>query len=56
MKSHYILPETPFVNLDDYHKFKGDALSVARTMSAQDIIVELKASLLRGRGGAGFPT
>jgi NADH-quinone oxidoreductase subunit F len=56
MKSHHILPETPFVNLDDYHRVKGDALTLARSMSAQDIIVELKASLLRGRGGAGFPT
>lgn len=56
MKNHFILPERPFQNLNEFYKEKGEALVCARKLSAQDIIVELKASLLRGRGGAGFPT
>ena len=32
------------------------SLKKAMDMSADDIINEMKASALRGRGGAGFPT
>lgn len=53
---HFILPERPYQNLDEYHQEKGDALSKARSMSSEEIIKELKASLLRGRGGGGFLT
>ena len=56
MKNHYILPKNPYNSLSEFYEEKGEALAYARKMSAQDIIVELKASLLRGRGGAGFPT
>lgn len=53
---HFILPERPYQNLCEYHQEKGDALNKARTMSREEIIKELKASLLRGRGGGGFLT
>ena len=56
MKNHYLLPPDPYLNLDDYHAAKGDALSKARGMSRTKILEELKTSKLRGRGGAGFPT
>lgn len=55
-KTHFILPASPYSNLDAYHQEKGDALTKARSMERQQIIDELKASGLRGRGGAGFPT
>jgi NADH-quinone oxidoreductase subunit F len=45
--------------LDDYVKRGGyDALKkiLSAGMSQEDVIAELKASGLRGRGGAGFPT
>ena len=45
--------------LDDYVKRGGyDALKkiLSSGMSQEDVIAELKASGLRGRGGAGFPT
>lgn len=34
----------------------GTGLKAALTMSREDILFELKASKLKGRGGAGFPT
>ncbi len=44
-------------SLDEYVSRRGGAgLEVARTKSAEELIVELEASGLRGRGGAGFPT
>jgi len=43
--------------LDEYRSVGGyEALSQARAMSSDDLIEELTASTLRGRGGAGFPT
>jgi len=41
----------PFPGIDEYYKILGTALS----MSAEDLLAELKTSGLRGRGGAGFP-
>jgi NADH-quinone oxidoreductase subunit F len=44
-------------NIDDYIAQGGyAALAKALTMSSAAIIAEVKASGLRGRGGAGFPT
>ncbi|MGI8685224.1 MAG: NADH-ubiquinone oxidoreductase-F iron-sulfur binding region domain-containing protein [Acidimicrobiales bacterium] len=44
-------------SLDEYVARRGGAgLEVARTRSAEELIGELEASGLRGRGGAGFPT
>jgi NADH-quinone oxidoreductase subunit F len=43
--------------IEDYEKAGGfEALARARTMTPDDVIAELEASNLRGRGGAGFPT
>ncbi|MBE9396969.1 NADH-quinone oxidoreductase subunit NuoF [Pontibacterium sp. N1Y112] len=45
------------VSLDDYQQHDGFAgLRNALAMSAQDIVDAVKASGLRGRGGAAFPT
>ncbi|MDO4799457.1 MAG: NADH-quinone oxidoreductase subunit NuoF [Bacillota bacterium] len=44
-------------SLEDYLAVGGyQALEKCRTMHPQDVIAEIKASGLRGRGGAGFPT
>jgi NADH-quinone oxidoreductase subunit F len=44
-------------SLDEYLKMGGgDGLKRALTMSAAEIIAEVKKAHLRGRGGAGFPT
>ena len=42
----------------DFYESKGgySALKKALSMSPEDVIEEVKASNLRGRGGAGFPT
>ncbi len=40
-----------FPGIDEYYKILGTALS----MSAEELLAELKTSGLRGRGGAGFP-
>ena len=45
------------VSVEDYRAHGGFAgLERALTMSAADIVAEVTASGLRGRGGAGFPT
>ena len=45
------------VSLDDYAAHGGwQALDKARALSPQAVVDEVKASGLRGRGGAGFPT
>ncbi len=56
MKEHHLLADRPLLNLDEYHHVKGDALTKAKNMPREKILEELKTSLLRGRGGAGFPT
>jgi len=54
---------TEFYHLDEYKSYQGykakggyDMLAKALKMQPQQIIDEVKASGLRGRGGAGFPT
>jgi formate dehydrogenase iron-sulfur subunit len=45
------------LSIEDYRALEGfDGLEKALTMSAQDIVDEVKESGLRGRGGAAFPT
>ena len=54
---HRVLYPTPIGSLDEYLKTRGGSgLSAARNLGAEEIISELEASGLRGRGGAGFPT
>jgi NADH-quinone oxidoreductase subunit F len=54
---HRVLYPTPIETLDEYLKARGGrGIEAARRLSAEEIIVELEASGLRGRGGAGFPT
>lgn len=55
LTEHYDKPE--FVTLDGYKKHGGyEVLKKAFKMKPKEIIEEVKASGLRGRGGAGFPT
>ncbi|HEY5078109.1 MAG TPA: formate dehydrogenase, partial [Acidimicrobiia bacterium] len=54
---HRVLYPTPIQSLDEYRKVRGGrGLSAARSLSSEEIIAEIEASGLRGRGGAGFPT
>jgi len=54
---HRVLFPTPIGSLDEYVKVRGGGgLAAARKLSADEIIAEIAASGLRGRGGAGFPT
>jgi NADH-quinone oxidoreductase subunit F len=49
--------ERDLARLDEYRAVGGyEAVAKARAMSSDDLIEELTASTLRGRGGAGFPT
>lgn len=55
LSEHYDKPE--FQGLEGYQKFGGyEVLKKALKMEPKAIIEEVKASGLRGRGGAGFPT
>ncbi|MDD4973832.1 MAG: NADH-ubiquinone oxidoreductase-F iron-sulfur binding region domain-containing protein [Bacteriovorax sp.] len=56
MKPHFIIPSQGHISLNEYRQVKGNSLKLARTINPKEIIAELKASGLRGRGGAGFPT
>lgn len=55
LSEHYDNPE--FIGIDGYKKLGGyEVIKKAFAMKPQEIIDEVKASGLRGRGGAGFPT
>ncbi|MEL6499228.1 MAG: NADH-quinone oxidoreductase subunit NuoF [Planctomycetota bacterium] len=65
---HHLLkriPTPPYGKIEDRHIVSYDeyvntggyqALRKALTMKPEDVTEEVKASMLRGRGGAGFPT
>lgn len=55
LTEHYDKPE--FATLEGYKKNGGyDVIKKALKMKPKEILEEVKASGLRGRGGAGFPT
>ena len=52
-----LLPAEPVTSLDDHLSTGGgEGLERALQMDPEEVIDEVKASGLRGRGGAGFPT
>jgi NADH-quinone oxidoreductase subunit F len=54
---HRLLPEAPFESLADYSGAGGGrGLEALDRMGPTDALAEIRASGLRGRGGAGFPT
>ena len=54
---YQILPDAPVGSLDDYVAAGGgEGLANALAMDPDDVIAEIRAAGLRGRGGAGFPT
>jgi NADH:ubiquinone oxidoreductase subunit F (NADH-binding) len=54
---HRVLYPTAIDSLEAYRKSRGGrGIEAARALSPEEIIAELEASGLRGRGGAGFPT
>lgn len=54
---HRVLPPVPVADLTEHLRRRGgEGLQAARAMNADDLIAEVTASGLRGRGGGGFPT
>lgn len=55
---HRVLHPNPLGTLNEYivARAGGDGLDAARRLDPNEVIEEIAASGLRGRGGAGFPT
>jgi NADH-quinone oxidoreductase subunit F len=57
MEPNLLLPQVPFVSLDEYVAAGGGrASSAARERGAAWVLDQIERAGLRGRGGAGFPT
>lgn len=57
IEAGYLLPESPFENLDDYRaRGGGDGIAKALRVGPEATIEMVTEAGLRGRGGAGFPT
>lgn len=55
--SYQLLPDEPVADLAGYEAMGGGVgLARARELGSAGVIAEIRASGLRGRGGAGFPT
>ena len=55
--TYNLLPDSPYPTYESYLETNGpSAVLMARSRSPEDIVNEIQASGLRGRGGAGFPS
>ena len=53
--NYYLLPDLPYSTYESYLENNGpSAVRKARSLNPQEIVDEIRASGLRGRGGAGF--
>jgi NADH:ubiquinone oxidoreductase subunit F (NADH-binding)/quercetin dioxygenase-like cupin family protein len=53
--NYYLLPDLPYSTYESYLEKNGpSAVRKARSLNPQEIVDEIRASGLRGRGGAGF--
>jgi NADH:ubiquinone oxidoreductase subunit F (NADH-binding) len=56
-REHWLIPDPPFASYEEYRRRTGpSAVRKARSLPPEAVLREVRASGLRGRGGAGFPT